>query len=96
MKKFGLGQRVLVRKCEHAAGIPGDVVELPGEVAGYVYRVRSDGSAWVRLDLRTTQPVFPFPSADHRGRDVKTYPSWCRADRWHFARRDSTSPKDTP
>ena len=49
MRKFSLGQRVIVRAAgmEHG-GAPVPVFGMPGTVA----RVRTDGGAWMALDRR--------------------------------------------
>lgn len=69
MKRFADGQRVVVK--QNASGI---ALNAPGVVR----RIRTDGGAWVALDVRSkVEPVHPFPVDDSRGTHVLAYADDC-------------------
>lgn len=69
MKRFLDGQRVVVK--QNANGI---ALNTPGVVR----RLRTDGGAWVALDVRSkVESVHPFPADDSRGTHVLAYADDC-------------------
>lgn len=75
MKKFKLGQRVLVRS---ASGNNEPDVTFHTPEPGRVVRMRRcDDWAWVELDSVSEPSCHPFPSDDPRWRHVLTGPEYC-------------------
>ena len=69
MRTFTLNQRVLVMENEDG---------IPIHALGTVKRIRSNGSAFVYLDVRSKNDgVHPFPRGDDRERSVVAYPESC-------------------
>lgn len=70
MKRFALGQRVLV----HATDGGGPM----RPTLGVVRRIRhADDAAWIELDERGEEQHHPFPADDTRARHVLALPEWC-------------------
>ena len=80
MKRFSTGQNVIVKQNED-----GIALSAPGVVG----RVRTDGSAFVTLDVRSKlgSGVHPFPADDQRGMKVIAYPEDCELDERNRAQR---------
>ena len=72
MKRFGNGQRVLVKAVEE------DRIPIPPTL-GTVRRLRmADAGAWVALDSRLEDKFHPFPADDEtRSTHVLAYPEDC-------------------
>lgn len=70
MKRFKLGQRVLVFETKFGGPIR--------PIAGTVVRLRhADNGAWIELDEHVGDAHHPFPVGDRRERHTMAYPGTC-------------------